>query len=71
MGLLRDIAIGAIGYGVSELSRDDKKVVEKFLDQPIDCVIEEWAKHHGIYVRSNDLSRDLKRLSEYYKDPYA
>lgn len=71
MGLLRDIAIGAIGYGISELSKDDEKVIKKFLNQPIDCLVEAWAREHGIYVRSNDLSRDLQRLSENYRDPYA
>ena len=71
MSLLRDFAFGAIGYGVSELTRDDEKAVNKLLDQPIDCVIDEWARRHGIYNRSNDLSRDLERLAEYYKDPYS
>ena len=71
MGLIRDIAIGAIGFGISELSKDDKKVVEKFLNQPIDSVIEAWARQHGIYNRSNDLSKDLHRLSENSRDPYA
>ena len=37
---------------------------------PISSIVEDYARIHGIYGRSNDFARELMRIAENYRDPY-
>lgn len=80
MGLLKDVAIGAIGYGISEISKSHP--VKDFMDntiykkKTIRDVIEEYAHSRGIYINNNDFAHQLHQIAsdfeEYnYKDVYG
>lgn len=72
MSLLRDLTMGAIGgvvgYGMGE--SQERKNSSARLDQPLASLIEEYARAHNIFGRSNSFSLELQRIAESYRDPY-
>ena len=80
MGSILESAVaGAIGYGVAKLTQKDKpevgpQAIEHAIAAnpgiPISCIVEDYARIHGIYGRSNDFARELMRIAENYRDPY-
>ena len=72
MSLFRDLTIGAIGgavgYGLGE--SHERKTNLARLDQPLSCLIEEYARAHNIFGRDNSFYRELIKIAEYYRDPY-
>lgn len=77
---LEDAACAAIGYGVGALRTKNKAevgpdaikhAIEANPNIPLSCIVEDWARVHGIFGRNNDLSRELSRIAEQYYDPYA
>lgn len=77
---LEDAACAALGYGVgarraknkAEVGPDAiKHAIEANPHIPLSCIVEDWARVHGIFGRNNGLSRELSRVAEQYHDPYA
>lgn len=70
--LLKDLAIGAIGYGISEISKSHP--VRDFVDnnisrkKSIEEVIEEYAKSRGIYMNSNEFAHQLHKIASKYEE---
>lgn len=74
MGLFRDLVIGtiggAIGYNLGEKSATEKKTKGLNSDPPLSCIIEDYARAHGVFGRDNNFCRELIRIAETYHDPY-
>ena len=74
MGLFRDLVIGtiggAIGYNLGEKSATEKKTKGLNSDPPLSCIIEDYARAHGVCGRDNNFCRELIRIAESYHDPY-
>ena len=72
--LLEDAICGAIGYAVGmHLTKGDSpSAIEQYMKQTTlsDCV-HEFARAHDIYLRSNTLAAELRRLADEFEDPYA
>ena len=79
--LLEDVLCGAIGYAVgykvSSASSDKpapciahlNPIVRAYLEKTdISALIDDYAKCHGIYLRSNELSAALSRLADQYQE---
>ena len=80
MGLLRDAAFAALGYGIA--GAKDSNVVKDAInkatkkkgmnpDPPIWCVVEDYARAHGIYGPDNNFYRQLLQIAERYHDPFS
>lgn len=79
MGLLRDAAFTALGYGIagakeSNIVKDTiNKVTEKKgvnSDPPLWSIVEDYARAHGIYGQDNNFYRELLHIAEKYRDPF-
>ena len=73
MGLLKDIAIGGLAYGASELSKSHPVrdyVNEKFgksSNKTIEDVVKEFAASQNIYTNDNEFARKLHMLGRYFE----
>ena len=71
---LKDILIGSAIGGVAGNKLAEHKEAKKNKglnpDPPLDSIIEDYARAHGVYTRDNNLYRELLRIAEYYHDPY-
>ena len=77
---LEDAVCAALGYGLGshnakknpEVGPDAiKRAIEANPNVPLSCVIEDWARVHGMFGYNNDLFRELSRVANNYRDPYA
>lgn len=62
---------GAIGYTLGEKAGNDISTNGLNSDPPLSCIIEDYARAHGIYGRDNNFCRELIRIAETYHDPYS
>jgi len=73
-GFFEDLACGAIGYGLGRLHNSGESSQNKqsnnsnHYNWPIASVIEDWARHNGIYGQNNGFYRELLSAAEKYKD---
>lgn len=69
--LLKDAALCALGYGISEISKSHP--VKDFVDntftkkKTLDEVIEDYARSRGIYTDSNEFAHQLHKIAEKYE----
>lgn len=75
MGFLDGMLYGAIGYGVSEMSKShplrdaiDHKMNAHKRSKSIRDVVEEYAEDHGIYTQDNDFAHELHKLATQYEE---
>ena len=69
MGLLRDAAFAAAGYGLHELVNNKKK--EKFVpEKSLADIIDEYAQAHNIWGRDERFYQQLLNIISKYHDPY-
>ena len=73
MGLFDNFLAGAVGYGISEVSKSHPVrdlVNEKFGNKPnktIEDVVKEFAASQGIYTNNNKFARKLHLLARYFE----
>jgi peptidyl-tRNA hydrolase len=73
MGILKDIAIGGLAYGASELSKSHPVrdyVNEKFgkdQNKTIEDVVKEFAASQNIYTNNNEFAHKLHMLARYFE----
>ena len=74
---LENALAGAVGYGVAKLTQKTEvgpQAIEHAIaanpNIPLSCIVEDFARVHGIYGRSNDFYRELMRIADNYRDPY-
>jgi hypothetical protein len=69
--LLKDVALCALGYGISEISKSHP--VKDFVDnnvykkKTLEDVIEEYARSRGIYTDNNDFAHSLHEIASKYE----
>lgn len=75
MSFLSNAISGAIGYGVSEISKSHP--VRDYVDEhfgngrgnrTLEDVIEEFARSQGIYTSRNDFAYHLHKIAERYEE---
>lgn len=72
MRLLKDILIGAVGYGIA--SAKDSKVVGDIIDnnintKPLEEIIQNYARRHlDIYTCDNKFANRLHKIAEQYEE---
>ena len=73
MGVLDNIISGAVGYGISEVSKSHPVrdlVNEKFGKHPkktIEDVVKEFAASQNIYTNNNEFAHKLHLLARYFE----
>lgn len=71
-GLLKDVALCALGYGISEISKSHP--VRDFVDNKVSKkkglidIIEEYAKSRGIYTDNNEFAHELHKIASKYEE---
>ena len=73
MGLLRDAAFTALGYGIagakeSNIVKDTTEKKGLNSDPPLWSIVEDYARAHGIYGQDNNFYRELLHIAEKYRD---
>ena len=75
--LLEGAIAGVIGYEVAKHTQQAevgpqaiKHAIEANSNIPLSCIVEDYARVHGIFGRSNDFYKELMRIAEHYRDPY-
>jgi hypothetical protein len=83
MGLIEDLLVGAIGYGISEVSKShplrdaiDERFSRSRQRVSLEDLIDEYAGRYDIYTQKNEFAHQLhqiaKRYEEYdYEDVYG
>lgn len=80
MGLFRDAAFAALGYGIagareSNVVKDaiNRATEKRGLnpDPPLRSIIDDYARAHGVYGRDNHFYKDLLQIAESYRDPFG
>ena len=75
MGLLDNIISGAIGYGISEMSKShplrnaiDERFNRSKQKVSLEDLIEEYARRYEIYTRKNEFAHHLHQIAERYEE---
>ena len=80
MGLIRDAAFTALGYGIAGVKESNivKDAINKASekrglnpDLPLRCIIEDYARAHGVYGQDNRFYKELLQIAESYRDPFG
>ena len=70
MGFLKDAALVATGYGLSELNHRKGKMVSEN-GKSLEDIIDDYAHAHDIWGRDAHFYQQLLRIIDKYHDPYA
>lgn len=70
MGFMKDTALVAAGYGLSELVNERKNKHELHNDESLEDVIDKWAHTHNIWGRDTRFYKQLLAIADKYYDPY-
>ncbi len=75
MGLLDNIISGAIGYGISEMSKShplrdaiDERFNRSKQKVSLEDLIDEYARRYEIYTRKNEFAHHLHQIAERYEE---
>lgn len=75
MGLLDNIISGAIGYGISEMSKShplrdaiDERFNRSKQKVSLEDLIDEYARRYEIYTRKNEFAHYLHQIAERYEE---
>lgn len=72
MHLLEDLISGAIGYGISEVSKSHpvRDAIDKRYDRKtsLEDLIDEYAKRYEIYTSKNEFAHQLHKIAEKYEE---
>lgn len=74
MGIIKDVAIGALGYGISEISKSHpvrdfvNERFEKDTTKTIEDVVKEFAASQNIYANNNGFAHKLHMLGRYFEE---
>jgi len=72
MGLLEKIISGAIGYGISEVSKSHpvRDAINNHYDQKISLedLIDEYARRYEIYTVKNEFAHHLHQIAKKYEE---
>ena len=72
MGLIEKLLAGAIGYGISEVSKSHpvRDAINNHYDRKISLedLIDEYARRYEIYTVKNEFARHLHQIAEKYEE---
>lgn len=71
MSFLKNAALVATGYGLSELSHHQKKKKVQEQHKTLEDIIDEYAHDHDIWGRDEHFYQILLKIADKYHDPYA
>lgn len=75
MGLLDNFIAGAVGYGISEMSKSHplRDVIDERINRSkpkvsLEELIREYTKQYEIYTRRNEFAYHLHKIAEQYEE---
>ena len=72
MSLLKNIISGAVGYGISEVSKSHpvRDAINHHYDQKVSLeeLIDEYARRYEIYTTKNEFAHQLHKIAEKYEE---
>ena len=75
MGLLDNFISGAIGYGISEMSKSHtlRDVIDERFNRSkkkvsLDDFIDEYARTYEVYTQNNEFAHRLHQIAERYEE---
>ena len=75
MGFLDSFLAGAVGYGISEVSKShplrdaiDERINRSKQKVTLEDLIDEYARRYEIYTRKNEFAHHLHQIAERYEE---
>ena len=75
MSLIEDLLAGAIGYGISEVSKShslrdaiDERFNRSKQKVSLEDLIDEYARRYEIYTQKNEFAHQLHQIAERYEE---
>ena len=72
MSLVKSLLAGAIGYGISEVSKSHpvRDAINSHYDRKISLedLIDEYARRYEIYTQKNEFAHHLHQIAEKYEE---
>jgi len=75
MGLIEDLLAGAIGYGISEVSKShplrdaiDERFNHSGQKVSLEDLIDEYARRYEIYTQKNEFAHQLHQIAKRYEE---
>ena len=71
MSFLKNAALVATGYGLSELNHSHRNKKEQEQHMSLEDIIDDYAHAHDIWGRDEHFYQFLLKIADKYHDPYA